>query len=612
MPALLQMLHTQLTGMPLPDSAAANERVALEMLEAAAAEQSVLLVLDDIWDESHAKALSFVGGSTTSRLLVTTRIRSLYAGASEVHCETLSKEKSLELLLRVGGYEDLLDSPPATALEAVELCGCLPLALGIAGGIIAELSDRWQEELLPLLKDEIMDASVEERVLTASLRAVPEEMRPGVNALFAVFAVFAEEAIVPAAVLDTIAPLVAGAGLAESAPPNPDEVLSRKMKSTKMVVVEEDQEQSSAEEVVQQQKEQILQAIQQQQERKQEEDQVRSSLQYLLQLNIVRGSIEGGVSVHDLVRECMIGRAEEACEGGLRAMQRAVVRLLLDAFNQEGSVADSLPHYVAVNLYWHVRQAQMRDVPVPGDALLMRALTHSVVAIRAQAALGVGVGVLRERADACDAICEHLSAAWLMYAASAVRGQASGAELRRAWTSLRELEHDGDGSEESRQLESLILNALVIATDGGFAHGSAEHMAVLDRMVALGNRSGSDKMPSEKSDDTATDKSKEVMETEINSGTPSLVKGAMLEGTTGYPGPMTDELLQEAHSHWRQAAQHYANAAFAAPHKAQANVAWSLCQMTVTARARQHRLSEFDFELHCGTGGERLHDTIET
>ena len=104
-------------------------------------------------------------------------MRSLLAGATEVQCGVLSVEASLELLLRAGGCEHLLDSPPPTATEAVELCGRLPLALGLAGGIIRELADSWQDDLLPLLKEEFAgdgaDASIEERVVAASLAVVP-------------------------------------------------------------------------------------------------------------------------------------------------------------------------------------------------------------------------------------------------------------------------------------------------------------------------------------------------------------------------------------------------------------------------------------------------------
>ena len=86
------------------------------------------------------------------------------------------------------------------ALRAVELCGRLPLALGIAGGIIDEMPDSWLEEeggLLELLGEELDDTSVEERVVTASLRVVPPDLRAGVEELFALFAIFAEDAGAP-------------------------------------------------------------------------------------------------------------------------------------------------------------------------------------------------------------------------------------------------------------------------------------------------------------------------------------------------------------------------------------------------------------------------------
>ena len=48
----------------------------------------------------------------------------------------------------------------------------------------------------------------QERVVTASLRVVPMEMRVGVEALFQLFAVFAEDALVPAAAIDCLVPLM--------------------------------------------------------------------------------------------------------------------------------------------------------------------------------------------------------------------------------------------------------------------------------------------------------------------------------------------------------------------------------------------------------------------
>ena len=79
--------------------------------------------------------------------------------------------------------------------------------------------------------------------------------------------------------------------------------------------------------------------------------------------------------MHDLVRDFMISKAEAAYEGGLRAMQRAALPLLLSAFDANDNEAAS--RYVASSLHWHVREAQQPNVAVPTDTLIMRVLTHS-------------------------------------------------------------------------------------------------------------------------------------------------------------------------------------------------------------------------------------------
>ena len=128
---VVDTLHRQLTGTYLPE-AAADPTLALEALVAAARGKRVLCVLDDAWQAQHARMLSCIDAHAGSRCVVTTRIRSLVPGAAEVQCDVLSQKRALTLLLREGGCEHLLESPPAAALEAVELCGRLPLALGIA------------------------------------------------------------------------------------------------------------------------------------------------------------------------------------------------------------------------------------------------------------------------------------------------------------------------------------------------------------------------------------------------------------------------------------------------------------------------------------------------
>ena len=116
--------------------------------------------------------------------------------------------------------------------------------------------------------------------MAASLRAVPEKMRQGVESLFVLFAIFAEDTVVPDTVIDVVAPAMGG------------------------------QAQSRM--------------------------QVRRCLKQLLQANLLRGSMDTGISVHDLVRDCMIRRAETVREGGLRAIQNEAVPLLLAGFDVHG------------------------------------------------------------------------------------------------------------------------------------------------------------------------------------------------------------------------------------------------------------------------------------
>ena len=165
MAALQQTLYKQLVTRVLPEAATMDEQLALAELKEGAKDLSVLLVLDDVWVDSHATPLNFIEpSSTTSAVMVTTRIRSLLGGATEVQCEVMSEAAALELLLRTGGCEHLLEAPPRAAIEAVKACGRLPLALGIAGGMVTQLADTWQEELGGLLEEvlRLVRASVNE------------------------------------------------------------------------------------------------------------------------------------------------------------------------------------------------------------------------------------------------------------------------------------------------------------------------------------------------------------------------------------------------------------------------------------------------------------------
>ena len=546
--ALQSTLYKQLVMKPLPETAKDDMQLALQELKHAARDVSVLLVLDDVWDASQATPLNFVDGSATrSAVVITTRIRSLLDGAAEVKCGTLSTEASLELLLRAGGCEHRLKAPPPAALEAVELCGRLPLALGIAGGIIEELGSAWQSELIPLLKDDFGGEaeSVEERVVTASLRALPEAMRAGVEALFTLFAIFAEDAVVPTYAVDIFALMMR----------LPGSVVPHKR-------------------------------------------QVCQWLKQLLKANILRGSIDDGVSVHDLVRDCMIRRAEAARKGGLRATQREAVPLLLAAFEAGGPAAG----YVSASLHWHVRQAQQPNAAIRTDAVLMRVLTHESGNVRKQGALGIGVSKLLAAADACDSGGKHLEAAELMWAASTVRGNAAGAELQRAWASIKLLETAGRGSSASRALESRVLNELYMASEGSFAFESVEHNKLIERARVLARWASAQGMA------TA---SKEAFDAELGLVFAEASTAWGLENHTGYFGPMTRDKVIRAYALWCDVEAHCLKAEAAAPDAASAMGARGYDAYSTVFLPRQHASPEFSPAAAFGKGGARLRETIE-
>jgi hypothetical protein len=71
----------------------------LVALQNAAKELNVLLVLNDVYDTTHDKALNCINLDSASRLLFTTRIQDLLKTSAEVDVSLLSKSEALELIL---------------------------------------------------------------------------------------------------------------------------------------------------------------------------------------------------------------------------------------------------------------------------------------------------------------------------------------------------------------------------------------------------------------------------------------------------------------------------------------------------------------------------------
>ena len=411
----VRMLYFQLKSAPLPSGAMEEERIAVQALREACKGAKVLLVLDDIWDAKHAEMLNCVDAEAGAACLITTRLRNMSPGDGEISCGLLTTEESISLLLTSAGLPELIDEPPAAAYEAVECCGRLALALPMAGGMIRELRDLWETQLVPLLKEELSEEmSTEQRIVNASLRCIEETQRAGVEALFVCFGCFAEDEVVPAAALDAVAPIIyRKAGVTSTSPLR-----------------------------------------------------VRKWLASLLRASLLVENPKG-MSVHDLVRDVMMMRAEEE-EGGMVGLQREILRLFLAAYeeNEKGVTSNSeLKDFILRTCRHHVMHSQQPDMLLWEDELLMSVLIHQSNDVIASSVKGIGLEELKTAIEECELAGCWWKAAQLWFAASTPRGQRAGRELQRALAAISHVPETG----ASMALESRSITLLLYVTEGACA-----------------------------------------------------------------------------------------------------------------------------------------------
>ena len=365
---------------------------------------------------------------------------------------------------------------------------------------------------------------------------------------------------------------------------------------------------------------------------------MRRWLQALLKANIVHGSVEAGVSVHDLVREVMIRRLDKAAHngeggqgghGGLRTTQREAVPLLIAAYDAGGPSAG----YAAASLHWHVRQALdpdawtlLSDRTVRTDPVVKVVLTHDAMEIRRQGALGIGIEKLRTAADVCDAAGEHLEAAELMFAAaSCFPGNGVGAELNRAWASLMLLEKVDpaarvDGGRRAQSIELKVLPALLVST--AYTFGTPEHNALLARLQATSEASGAALTGSFAPGEAPTLTPAQVVESEMGTGGAAIFAAFGVEGILGDSTMATvvftgadqpADKVVESHGKLREATEAYVRAAAASQDGPSRHMCRVYSNFIPHFLQRSHALPEFH-TWHGGAvdKGAKLKKTIET
>ncbi|PWI44825.1 BTAD domain-containing putative transcriptional regulator [Streptomyces sp. ICBB 8177] len=166
------------TGAAIPEGL--DSRAAL--YRSAIAKRRALIVVENVADADQLRAL--VPGTPTCRLLVTSRARlSGPAGTAVVELDVPSAHEGVEMLAAMAGA-DRIAAEPSEAIDLVELCDGLPLALRIAAArlsarphwSVGRLTDRLRDETRRL--DELSCEGLDVRApLTAAHDRLPSLAR---------------------------------------------------------------------------------------------------------------------------------------------------------------------------------------------------------------------------------------------------------------------------------------------------------------------------------------------------------------------------------------------------------------------------------------------------
>ena len=335
-----------------------------------------------MWDPKHEKPLNIIDQNNLSKMLVTTRIRGLLRQAEEVDIGVLSRDQSLELLISTAEVSPADVQVGSTglrvAMEISELCGRLPLTLAIAGGMISDNPEGFTDDIVELMKEDYLQEQVdedgngmtlEERVINSSLKAITSKNKTLVLSTFRFFAVFPEDAPVPAAFFNVFASMLSG----------------EDKKARNSVAV-------------------------------------GSALSTLLKYNLIKGSLITGQGVfqHDIVRDFVMSKHSAV---DLRTLQKDVVNTILAARPQDSgfplalySTTPPFLAYVYRFLFWHMKGALVASEEPPREWV-----TFQDDIVKGNLALAIGVDALSTMSQSKEAAGDLNGAAELLYAAQFLR-----------------------------------------------------------------------------------------------------------------------------------------------------------------------------------------------
>ena len=102
----------------------------------------MLVVIDDCWDQQHERAINFVDDATGSKVLISSRVRSVLETASTVDIAVPREADAVQMLMAAAAArsqdDGFADMVPPQVTELVRLCNCLPLTIGIIGRLVRD------------------------------------------------------------------------------------------------------------------------------------------------------------------------------------------------------------------------------------------------------------------------------------------------------------------------------------------------------------------------------------------------------------------------------------------------------------------------------------------
>lgn len=168
-------------------------------------EVQALLVLDDVWQAEHVTLFNV---QPFSRLLFTTqqaRIIRQLSGVQQQTLDVLTVDDALSLLASAASTTKT--ELPEDAIQIVQLCGCLPLALALAGRMVKEVSWKYVLNQLISVDLEKLESYFDDYPhpnLLRALQASVDCLRPELKDRYLDFAVFPHDVLIPESTIELL------------------------------------------------------------------------------------------------------------------------------------------------------------------------------------------------------------------------------------------------------------------------------------------------------------------------------------------------------------------------------------------------------------------------